>query len=81
RDEQNLLNDIRIQQFQDPLLEFDFNGEQISAAEGLSILRQHYEIRSVAQRNEETINETFPLAIFANMDVENLFSDDDKIPT
>ncbi|CAF4809903.1 unnamed protein product, partial [Rotaria magnacalcarata] len=28
RDEQNLLNDIRIQQFQDPLLEFDFNGEQ-----------------------------------------------------
>ncbi|CAM4820582.1 unnamed protein product [Rotaria magnacalcarata] len=81
RDEQNLLNDIRIQQFQDPLLEFDFNGEQISAAEGLSILRQDYEIRSVAQRNEETINETFPLAIFANMDVENLFSDDDKIPT
>ncbi|CAF3698142.1 unnamed protein product [Rotaria socialis] len=80
RDEQNLLNGIHIQQLQNPLLEFDYNDEHISAAARLAILREHYEIRSFAQRNEETINETFPLAIFADMDVENLTSDDDKIP-
>lgn len=79
-----LFNTLHDEFNQDPLFQFDFNGEDITAAELLRILRERFEARRLGQTNNETINEAFPLSVFADMDVEHLFlndDDDDKSPS
>jgi len=51
------------------LFQFELNREDVNAEEILQLLRQY-----ATQTNEED----FPVPIFADMDVENLFSDDNK---
>jgi hypothetical protein len=59
------------------IFEFDLHGEDFNTQEVLRILRRLGEANN-NQINNENINENFPLSIFADMDVENLFSEDDK---
>ncbi|CAF1502841.1 unnamed protein product [Rotaria sordida] len=63
---------------QQPLFQFELVRENINPEEIMRILRERFTRLNNTQINNENINEEFPLSIFADMDVENLFSEDDK---
>ena len=41
-------------------------------------IREYIEESPATQTNNENINDAFPLSIFANMDIDNLFSEDNN---
>ncbi|CAF3987787.1 unnamed protein product [Rotaria sp. Silwood1] len=73
-----LFNQDNEQQQQHPLFQFDIGGEDFNPEEIMRILRERFARLNNTQTHDENINEEFPLSIFADMDVENLFSEDDK---
>jgi hypothetical protein len=62
---------------QQELFQFDLTDGGFNVQEAVRILRL-VELANNIQTNNENINEDFPLSIFADMDVENLFSEHDK---
>lgn len=58
------------------LMQGDLRADELDNEEILRILRSFHRTNT-----NETDEDDFPLAIFADMDVENLFSEDDKPPS
>lgn len=63
---------------QHPFFEFTLHGGEFDPEDVVRLIRERLERLNINLNNEEHADEAFPLAIFADMDVENLFSDDDK---